>query len=362
MKKNLTFLFLLILATGFANDSECECCCYIEEECCNWGLEIDAEFLWWQAYGDRLNYGVLAKGTSDQIPDVSFTTQASETWLEFNPKWKPGVRLRAAKDLCPDGVGIFGEWTWYETRNKERNCFVRPEGENVFFGFESDFLQSGGGKSTTQLQNIKINGDFNFLLNRIDLGFFKDFCFCNCYHLQPYAAFTYAHTKENMTIKSRFTSTISPFNDSFEKYKIKTTLDGFGTKLGFTSDWALFSCFYLSFQGSLTGLWGDFDEKRDDFYENFNPVGLGIQETEIEKLRLSNWQGRLFSQLQISLLYDTCFCDCYHFNARLGWEHQTLFNQTNWMETNSPIRGSRNLKNSANLYIQGLVAGIGLSF
>jgi Legionella pneumophila major outer membrane protein precursor len=347
MKKSI-YTLLATLMTTTLMASPCS------NDCCSADTSIYADFLWWTSQGDQLDYGIVTEGTRvDGDPDVE---TLSEKWLVFDPDWNPGLRVGVEKEFSCANVCVFGEWTWYKTDDSQKTDLALPDTLGSILTFNSDFT-GGAGVGSKAFETGLIKSDFYFQMNRLDIGFCKTCCLCDNFQLKPYAAFTYAHLKENLKLHAQFNNSQSSFFET-EDYKTTTTYCGYGAKLGLAADWKVFNCFSLYTEGSLTGLWGKFDlNKKFTLSEGGTVNSIDF----INTFRFDDWRGRLISQVQLGLRYDTCLCNQYPVMIQFGWEHQVLFDQTNWMVRGSQL-ATEGSKAAANLVLQGLVARVGVGF
>ena len=324
-----------------------------------WGVSLYADFLWWNAKGDQLDYGLVTQGTKD-VSSSPTREKLTESFLVYNPKWKPGARVGFRKDFCHQGLGAFAEWTWYHTSDNETTKLTRTDDPNAFLTFNSNFIGGVGGSQTSLLgfETGNIEASFRFLMQRIDAGFYKKFSYKDSLLFRPYAAFTYAYLRENMSLHADFSS---PTQGSFfetDRLRIKTKLSGYGLKLGAVGDWKLFPYFSFYTEASLTGILGGFDLNKKFFIEEGGTVS---SLSEPVSSCFSDSQTRLIAQIHLSLRCEVPFYRCYKFIGQVGWEQQVLFDQTNWMVRSGQVATLGNVA-AANLYLQGLVARIGFYF
>jgi len=344
------FVFVMSIFLSFGILAADDCC----DQSCGCSTSVEVDFLWWDAMGNQLAYGIVTEGTVDS--GVSpIAENLTERLLRFNPEWKPGVRVQLAHDFDCYDLTLFGAWTWYETKSVQNTSFVLPSTPNAFLSFNSDFI-GGVGASLFEFETGDVAAEYYFKFNRVDLGLLRNCCLgCNL-TLSPFAAFTYIYTDEDLTIVADFDNQTTGFFDQID-YRTRTNYDGYGLTLGVDLDWMFYQCLSLHTRAGLTGLWGCYE------VDNLNVESKGGTVASRDSnvvFQDDDWRGRLYSQIQLGIKYSTCICHCPAF-ALLGWEHQVFFNQTNWSVFDGQFGTGATLSES-DLVLQGLVARAGFSF
>ncbi|NGX58380.1 MAG: hypothetical protein K940chlam3_01287 [Chlamydiae bacterium] len=348
MSRVLSLFALFFLSTSLFAD-------YCVDDPCSCSTEIAVDFLWWDVMGDQIYYGIVIEGIRDTTPDPT-VENLSERLLQFNPDWSPGVRVHLIHNLQCQDLALFASWTWYETENTQNTRLILSSDPDAFLSFNSVFIGGVGAQGILEFETGDIDAHYYFKLNRVDIGFLKSCCLCCDLQFSPFAAFTYIHTDENLTLVTDFDNQTSSFFKR-NNYRNHTSFDGYGIKLGLAADWSFCQCFSFYSAASLTGAWGCYENDT----RNIENEGGTIADIDIDvTFKHDDWRGRLYSQLQLGVKYTACLCRCPVF-AMVGWEHQMFFNQTNWSVFSGEFATPSTLP-VGDLTLQGLVVRAGFSF
>jgi hypothetical protein len=201
------------------------------------------------------------------------------------PSYSPGVRVLLETFYGCPRVNPFASFCWYE---------ALPERDS--------------------------NASLYFLYSRLDTGISTYGLFCNKLELEPFAAFTYLYTRENLSSKE------------------KTNYSGYGASLGCKIYCPLNACLSLFGQASYCGLYGELDVKQ--FYTSRS------QENNY-------WRGRSLADFMIGIKASShrqCSYRLYHI---LGWQYTYLIDFHHALPS---------AKKTADLSLQGLTWKWGVLF
>jgi len=318
------------------------------------GAEMSVDLLWWNARGDEMIYAITREGSHVESPDSILDDLNSKSHL-VTPQSSPGFRLHFDKDLFCNDVRVIGEYTWYKTNDSRSVNLNAPNDPESYVQMSSDFLYGQEVLTFSQILDGTLESKFYFSMNRFDVGLEKVFCFCERWRFAPFVTGTYLHTDENITVKADTTLLQGVVVE--QQNKVDTTYDGFGGQLGFWVDWNFFRNFSIYAGASLTGTYGKFSGKSHFRYHS-NQFGSSLLK---DHFKLNYWTGRIVSDVKILLNYTTCLCTKYDLRMYIGWELQSLFDQTNWINR-AGLAGRNSDQPSANLTLQGLVLGAELAF
>lgn len=341
MRKTILATFLALAMSslhGFYGTSN-DCCmpttCCAPTSCCDTlqGLELDAEFLWWQAKADSLF--ITVSETTTATPSVG--TSRDNFW-EFG--YDPGFRLGFSYQPCQwDDVALYATYTYFRAADTLRFNLTGIAGTNT-----TVILPFTPVTFTGVDEGLDYTGQIDFLYSRFDIGFAK-YCFkFGCLNVVPKAAFTYLHTRTSLSEDFFVVE-----NDQITVSFTKDSYSGYGATIGFDSNYEFGGSGFSVFSSlGLTGMWGG-------FHSTFHQVDSDGTTSEIRStfdVNETPWIGRWMSDIQVGIQYQTCMCSCYQVAARLGWEFLYLPDEVHFFRPNDP--------NS--MMVNGLTAGLAVGF
>ncbi|MEX2305330.1 MAG: hypothetical protein WD595_03985, partial [Waddliaceae bacterium] len=181
MKKTLitllaTLFFIPLSGIGYGN--------YGNNCWCNDGTQIYVDLLYLRPDGAELNY-LFTRG---EVTNDGVTTIIDQNF-SVDPNWRPGVRVGMETGFgCPD-LNIFANWTWYETKAGNSLDLAPIVGGTL--EVQSDFLSD-----STLITIGRVDTDFYFMFNWVDVGISKPCCLCENVKFKPFGAFTYLHVDQ----------------------------------------------------------------------------------------------------------------------------------------------------------------------
>lgn len=320
----------LVSQVAFA-DYGCEPCCVPKEkkcidcECyvpsyydlqCDWGVFIDAEFLYW--YGAQRNLPYATKNVVNSGVS-SGATQIENSYLDA--KWDPGVRVGIGFNTDCDGWDAFLVWTYY--KNTQSQTKTVPDFTLASLTNGSLYLSSPIAFLVVELAEIK--GKWEFTYDNIDFQLGKKMWLSRYFTLRPFAAIRGMWTDTHFETKG----TPLPFSPTSTGAltlddKLKFSAWGVGMVGGLQPSWYFTPCFaiYGGFDGAL--LWGKRASKY--FVNEFN----GITALNYSTNNDSFFSMHAGLDAELGLHWeDTYCCDRYRFSIDAGWEHHMLFAHNN---------------------------------
>lgn len=312
-------------------------CCDPQPSCCDslQGLEINAEFLWWQAKADGMFLGVREYGASFPFPQVNVR---SHKYWEFG--YSPGFRVGLSYQPCQwDDVAMYATFTHFRTTDTLRLNFdgvtsLNNDVQTLFTLFVTEATEV-----------FDYTGSADFLFNRLDLGFAKYCIHYGCLSVVPKAAFTYVHTRQSV-LEDIFSDGL----DQIIVNSVKDSYSGYGATIGFDANYEFWSDSGLSVFSTLglSGLWGPFNFTRSQT----NTSSINDELASTLSTNQTHNVGRWMSDIQVGLQYQTCLCSCYQVAARVGWEFLYLANELNFLRAQDPT----------GMKVNGLTVGLAVGF
>lgn len=365
MKKQLMALSLVTACGLFAGEEAklqmqsenncCEnCCCTpccvpepkkcIDCECyvpafydlqCDWGLFINAEYLYWYAKENRLPFGAVTQSVEALSNGAEFTAVVPLKDVYIGSRWDSGFRVGIGYNSSCDGWDVHLNYTWMCNSKSESENFppfegatgVPAVGDSVF---ASPWILPDGTSWTTFYTTLN-RAKWNLRYHVLDLELGKKYWLSRCFNLRPHAGLRGAWTRQNYRVTN-----ISEFDESDLVISIENRFRnkywGVGFKAGIDPTWYFSSCFalYAQFEGSL--LWGEFEGRKEESYQETG----SSSETSLAYTACNDFYGmQSIFGLGLGLRYeDTFCCDRYQFTLDLGWEHHLWINHVHRMLVN----------------------------
>lgn len=383
------------------------CCCVpkpkkcIDCECytpafydlqCDWGLSLDAEFLYWYAKETNLSYASKIRAVNvDTVGSANKTVFGDQSYQHIDAAWDPGFRIGIGFNSDCDGWDYNLTWTWLRNSRKETACvpnytydvefgtaptqvldpFLANDGQclllnpwiNASFHALSTPFFSLNNLTPTVLTFDQVAAKYKLRFNQIDFDIGRKYWLSACFNLRPYAGLRGYWTKARFkTVSSRsFTFNDSPRTFTL-KDQFKTDAWGVGIIAGFEPAWYFSRCFALYAKAGTAAVWGDFEVKKREKYfwdvplavpapgplpvaaSNGDAVGSSCGPCDpCSPCDPPNYEGCGFSKfsqmtgmldLALGLRWETTWCcDRYMTALDLGWEHHILFDQNHRWKT-----------------------------
>lgn len=310
-------------------------CCYDDcsDPCCSDGLlngiEVGAEFLYWQPYFDDLDFAFSTSTDSTDSTGSSSGGGCPGRFHHFEHDWVPAFRVFAGlkKDMCC-GMNVCLSYTRVEnTRNRSLSADNNSLVSSFDFGPFSSFADLASFTA--------ISGNHKFTYNDIDLLFSHDFCLTECHHFTPFFGveglnlddrthtFAEAIINDDSSASSLFSSSNEVISATHHR---KNDFWGVGLKCGAEYRFQLFDS--LSLYGNAAGsiLWG---EAKTHFREeiDFNSSSSESQEFILSTTGGCSKRWRMVPgyRIGVGFRYDTCICD-WNIVGTLGYEFIDWFN------------------------------------
>jgi len=333
---------------------------------CDCGFFLDGEFLYWYARETNLSYALKIQAkesttipASDGSPPPTTLVFASQSYEHLSTKWDPGFRVGLGFNSDCDGWDYYLHWTYFHNK-KSNSTSVSPEyilGSNPFLADKGDSLLinpwinasfHGIGEGIFSFDTI--NAKWRLSFNSVDLELGRKYWLSKCFNLRPYVGLRGAWTRTTFRTKSLR-------NISFEREEIgglgqdalfdevidanfkdrfKTRNWGAGILGGIQPTWYFCSNFALFSNLDVALLWGEFENKKREKYQNISTTtqikpeqGNPITRIDPSYSNLSKnkfFQMNALLDLAIGLRWEEYWCcEQYRSAFDIGWEHHIWF-------------------------------------
>ncbi|NGX37434.1 MAG: hypothetical protein K1000chlam2_00590 [Chlamydiae bacterium] len=384
-------------------DCECYTPAYYDLEC-DWGLFLDAEFLYWYARETNLGYAAKIQAkprtvVSDEVlePRLVFAPNRIQN---INTDWEPGFRVGVGWSSGCDGWDYFLHWTWMrnrETRSTTVDNTYALIGTTTdpMYAAEDEFLLLNPWINAS-FHNVNVDNNINSNLltfdkvsarwqlqnyNSVDLEIGRKYWLSKCFTLRPYAAIrgawhkTTFQTTSTRNFENELTSDTIAF--SF-KDRFRNRCWGAGILGGLQPNWHFCSNFILFSNFDVALIWGEFEAQKRETY-----LGTSISNgtTTIDPNYCNSFNHKFFQMTAIldtaiGFRWEECWCcDSMRSALDIGWEHHIWFDQNHRIKSYdftsasvgaSPVVAESGFRGFAeatgNLMLGGLVVRLRLDF
>lgn len=314
--------------------------------CVDEGFSFEAEFLWWRAVLDNLEYAATLSGRTGGDDDQGAFNRAGH-YKHPSFKFDPGARLSAGYDFGMSNWDVFARWTYHYTAPTDSTFSAGEfnEGEGSIVLPLREFYDGQG----IQLLTIARSGvaKWQNQINVADLEMGYDYFFSDRFSFRP--SFGLKASWINMEFNTHYTNAsieVDDGNDNNILFRNKSDWWGVGPAVGM--DGHLHMGWGFSLYGRVSGalMYGCYDTRyrQTDFIDN----NLQIKAND-------EYRQRAMSQVVIGLEWAHCFSNSVLLAFNLGWEGQYWWNQ-------HEMRIVHDTQPSGDLTFTGLDAGIRLDF
>lgn len=314
--------------------------------CTGAAFTIQAEFLYWRANMDMLEYVLQSNGDN-----ILLSTKGEFREPDF--EYDPGVRVRVGYDFGRTNWDVNLAWTYHYSSVSDRSGSDGRPLSQVPTRF-----QTASNTVYNFVVSTTAKADWQVKLNALDLEFGYDYFFSKRFSMRPHFGLKAAWI--DMDYNVAYTGMIDSIDGNvISSGSMRTDTDfwAVGPRMGFDSylhiGWGF--SLYGKFAGAL--IYGEYDSKSKFSFERepvapFNTTGVDSYPLEHN----SYSRLRAMTEMAIGLEWGYCFSGDYYLGFHLGWENQYWWNQleTYFLTTDWHPRGD--------LTYSGLDAGIRFDF
>lgn len=320
MKNFIRKLYIVIIALFLAVAGEAHSSCFIQQECedpcycasdcnfCGQGF-IRADFLYWKAHQEGFTCECDLKEINNFIDSTgNVVTKFKGHNRDPHFEWDPGFRLGTGYDLGCDNwdVGIF--WTHFHTRTKNQH-----EGKHHRFNWKLDYdvIDLAGGRKIS-LCAFTIRPFIGIRATEIKQK-------VKSKAITAYNIFLDASSSESLSSSSSESSSSSSLSNSFlDKKHNKATFRGIGPLIGIEADWNLGCGFSLFACGAVSGLYGHYNVKLNEFNTFLNGTNICHGRKHFHSYQIA-------TDASIGVSWEHCLCNDMLVTFQLALEQHCYF-------------------------------------
>lgn len=343
-------------------------CCYsvnLAPHLPNGGFWVSADFLYWQANEDGLEFGTKMVGG----PLIGVSSEIDTKLLDFDFEWNPGFRVGIGYVFdCYDHWALGLNWT---------HIHNRAHGKGTAAGIESqtgniDTIVSPWVNLVFNLSMgaSKADAHWDVQFNTLDLDLSRSFFVTERLVLNPYVGLRGARIDQDYKAKYNIIFLLmenDPEPVRTVTFKADNDFSSIGLRGGSDFIWHFNEHWNLFAKVSGAVLYGRFKVEM----KNLNDQGLGEGEIDPMPLNFSAsehfWRTRLNFEEAIGFGWETFFCcNQYRLSASIAYEASQWLNQNQLFYT-FYLRGQDTIshvpiRNQGNLGFQGIRAGVQFDF
>lgn len=291
--------------------------------CMNSGFMIQAEFLWWRANMDMLEYVLQSNGENT----ILSSTQASFKEPDF--EYDPGVRVAIGYDFGRSNWDVKLAWTYHYTDVSDSS---RGPGDSFLSQVATRF-QSASDTFYNFIISSNAKADWQTRLNALDFEMGYDYFFSDRFSMRPHfglkAAWIDMHY--NAAYDTMLDGAIAPADPSIFTGSMRSHSEywAVGPRMGFDTylhiGWGF--SLYGKFAGAL--IYGEYDTTSRFSFSRPPPALLaGSGTLEGYPLKHNDYSRlRTMAEMAIGLEWGYCFSNDYYLGFNIAWENQYWWNQ-----------------------------------
>lgn len=310
MKQNIlvTLMFTCLLSTAATQADQC-CqtdCCYTNE-CCDNGLDVYADWIFWRTRTCKLDYALPYDSSTAvgkvRSPDLGYDS---------------GFRVGFAKECNCWIAGI--EYTYY--RSDASHTFKNADGHIAGTHIIDDNTVISQGSN---IEFAKSNWCLDYDVVRLTLG--RDLTFRNCINLNFFGGFNFAYIGQDFNNRYATAEDLTTASQDYVKEKI--SMDGYGISVGVSPEYQLSQCLSLFGSFSYDAYISNFDRS----FKYYTSIS-GAELAEQVNLKDDCWGAVGTVNLTVALAYTQrdLFCSCGDLTIMIGYEFHNWFNSVGFLE------------------------------
>jgi len=313
----------------------------------SWNPYITADFIWWKAYEDGLDF---AWSGAPLAPTAVPPSATSGNMFRPNFKYEPGFKVGFGNKFDHDGWDLYAQYTWLRVnrskQNEENCCEVENE-----IAWSNYWLPTNAGPEAILMNDESAKWKLSF--NVLDLELGRDYYISKYLTMRPFVGMKFSWQTQKYHVDyddvlfvqdqsdTPSSNVVIPLGSNYDIQFHQKEL-GIGIRAGLDTQW--YFCKWLGLYGdvAVTGLWNRFHEKRTD---TVSPIAAASYDNFVIKNKVRDVTGVL--ELGLGVFFEWPFHhDDYMFQLELGWENQIWFDQNQFITVETLMPG--------NLSLQGL--------
>ena len=287
--------------------------------CIDSGFTFQADFLWWRANMDDLDYGL-------QMNDTLFLSTRGKI-VEPDFEYDPGVRVGAGYDFGRSNWDILLAWTYHYS--KATDSSGNPNVPISLFALRGQTYNNGNYKVVIGATG---RASWRVHLNTLDFEMGYDHFYSKLFSVRSHFGLKAAWI--NMEYHASYQDMIDTGDGqtitNYEKISLRTKSDfwAVGPRMGLQS--FLHLGWGFSIYGTIAGslVYGEYDTSSRLFIERESvPFPFTSTTTDIPFKHDDFSRLRAVAEMSIGLEWSYCFSGDYLLSFHLGWENQYWWNQ-----------------------------------
>ena len=296
---------------------------------------ITADFIWWKATQDGLNYamtGVLGNNSAQLVPvPGGISSRGSVKDPDFG--WEPGFKVGLGLNLSHDGWDLYAQYTWYHSNQSSSTNGA---------GITNDVPAVTD--SLLALGDTRRSANWDLHFNVIDLELGRNFYVSQFLTLRPHAGFKGTWQSQDFDVSVRpvngFEINNTPTGDATYKSSQDHDVWGLGVRLGFDTAWYFVKDWSIFAKVAWTAMWSHYDVDRKDTLSATND----FFNTTFVNTELNNYRVKHVGEFELGLRWEIWFYDDnYHFAIQAGWEEQVWINYGNFIRIYNDVQNDLSL-------------------
>jgi len=306
--------------------------------CMEHGFSLEAEFLWWRANIDNLEYGLQGNQTLAGASTGTVSIRTKEPDYQFDP----GVRVSAGYDFGRRNWDLFVRWTYHYTDPTDSAGSENPSFS--ILAFQVQAAPQANFNAVVLADRASV--EWTNRLNAFDLEMGYDYFFSRRFSIRPHFGLKAAWIDMHYHAKYSNVLIAGNPNTPYPELSVRNRSDywGVGPRVGIDGHLHIGWGFSLYGMTSAAMLYGRFDTK----LKLIDPDLTVVVNHDFYRLRATG-------QIAAGLRWGWCFSRKYFLSLHLGWETQYWWEQLE-------MRFFERYEPGADLSFSGLDAGIRFDF
>lgn len=322
-----------------------------QEASCTTNAFIDAEFLYWQARLDTLNFAQTGVGSQEPFLE-NFLTPPPGRSHAVDWEWNPGFRVTIGCLFNQRNWEINLGYLWFYTHSNGE-ISTGPEGAPVTTTF--NLLAPANPSSGAYVAGIaRANWSLHYQMAALE--FKRNYSVKNFFKISPF--FSIVAVRQKQRYRLFYNNIILTANGTvFDcSAKFKQSNWGIGPRIGLNATWQFVRSFGIYSKLALSGLWLNYTTRRRDSLVVTAPAPFIRQDDSSANLKDLIHSVKPFIEIAAGLFFDPSVnWSNFKLLFKVGWEAQIWPNQTLYINLyENPDR--------FDLTLQGLTAKIYFEF
>ncbi len=294
------------------------------------GVYISADFIWWKAQEDGLEYAWTgAPLAPTAVPPDATPGKMLDACFKYEPGFKVGLGYKFERDSWD----LYAEYTWIRFNHEhdeddDDDCNCCPEENTV--AWSNYWLPSEVGPIAVLMNDEERQWKLHF--NALDVELGRNFYISKWLTLRPHFGLKFSWMQQHYDVEyedilfRQDSSSVIPVGSEVE-IEFDQHQFGVGIRAGLNTAWYFTKWLALYGDVAVTSLWNRFREKREDTVET--ATGAEYESFDIKR---KTHPVTAVLELGLGLRFEWAFCnEDYLFQFEAGWEEQVWFNQNQFI-------------------------------